>query len=163
MNHLPDQENPGSLVAKESRNTLLKLFLSLNPENKALWGKMNPQQMVEHLIEQVQYTNGTKEPFCEVSEEEAMRAKLANIYSDREIPKNVILGELPDQLRYPDLQTAIDQLMTELDTFDQYFKTPGTTAIHGGFGAMNEAEWLIWHSKHFKHHLKQFGLMPFSP
>ncbi|MGY0035657.1 DUF1569 domain-containing protein [Pedobacter sp. NJ-S-72] len=146
------------LVNTSNRRNLEKLFLELKADATPLWGKMKPQQMVEHLIDQVQYTNGKKEPFCEVSLEEAQLARQANIYTDLEIPKNVIFGDIPDQLIYPDLSNAISQLMIELRDFDAYFKKPGTTAIHGAFGPMNYDEWIIWHSRHFKHHLKQFGL-----
>jgi oxepin-CoA hydrolase/3-oxo-5,6-dehydrosuberyl-CoA semialdehyde dehydrogenase len=119
---------------------------------------MKPQQMVEHLIDQVQYTNGKKEPFCEVSEEQAQVAKQINVYTAVEIPRNVIFGEISDQLIYPDLPSAIQQVMTELADFDQHFMKPETLVIHGGFGPMNYKEWCIWHSKHFSHHLKQFKI-----
>jgi hypothetical protein len=145
------------LVDTFNRKNLVKLFLKLHADAVPLWGKMTSQQMVEHLIDQVQYTNGKKEPFCEVSAEKARSAKQAYIYTDLEIPKNVILGDIPDQSMYPDLINAINQLMIELADFDEYFEKSGMTAIHGGFGPMNYEEWIIWHSKHFKHHLKQFG------
>ena len=153
--------NPGTnqLVDTFNRKNLTKLFLKLNADTVPFWGKMKPQQMVEHLIDQVQYTNGKKEPFCEVSEEEARLAKQLNIYTDLEIPKNVIFGDISDQLTYPDLIGAVNQLMIELADFERYFKKSGTIAIHGGFGPMNYEEWIIWHSKHFKHHLKQFGIL----
>ncbi|NQX38774.1 oxepin-CoA hydrolase / 3-oxo-5,6-dehydrosuberyl-CoA semialdehyde dehydrogenase [Pedobacter steynii] len=149
---------PFRLVDTPNRLSLETLFRQLQPGTIAIWGKMTPQQMIEHLIDQVQYTNGTKEPFCEVSEEQAKLAKQANIYGPLEIPRNVTRGVLPAKLIYPDLVTAIRQLMKELDDFDKYFSDPETTAVHGAFGPMNYDEWLIWHSKHFTHHLNQFGL-----
>jgi len=147
-----------NLIDTDNRKHLEELFLKLQPNSPALWGKMKPQQMVEHLIDQVQYTNGKKEPFCEVSEEQAQIAKQINVYTAVEIPRNVIFGEISDQLIYPDLPGAIQQLMTELEVFDQHFIKPGTLVIHGGFGPMNYNEWCIWHSKHFSHHLKQFKI-----
>lgn len=147
-----------NLIDTNNRKHLEGLFLKLQPNSPAVWGKMKPQQMVEHLIDQVQYTNGKKEPFCEVSEEQALLAKQVNIYTAVEIPRNVIFGEIPDDLIYPDLPTAIHKLMIELGDFDQYFMEPGTLVIHGGFGLMNYKEWCIWHSKHFSHHLKQFNI-----
>jgi hypothetical protein len=146
------------MIATDNRKNLERLFRQLQPDTIAIWGKMTPQQMVEHLIDQVQYTNGKKVPFCEVPDEQAELAKQANIYSPLEIPRNVTRGELPKKLIYPDLPTAIQQLMNELGDFDKYFSRPGTTAIHGAFGPMNYKEWLIWHRKHFTHHLNQFGL-----
>lgn len=151
--------NLNQLAVTANRKNLANLFLKLNADHKPRWGIMGPQQMVEHLIKQVSYTNGKRVPFCEVTEEQAQSAKQAYIYADQEIPRNAILGGIPDPLIYPDLENADQQLMTELEDFDNYFKKSGMTAIHGGFGAMNYEEWVFWHSKHFKHHLEQFSLI----
>lgn len=151
--------NLNQLAVTANRKNLANLFLKLNADHKPRWGIMGPQQMVEHLIKQVSYTNGKRVPFCEVTEEQAQSAKQAYIYADQEIPRNAILGGIPDPLIYPDLENAVQQLMTELEDFDNYFKKSGMTAIHGGFGAMNYEEWVFWHSKHFKHHLEQFSLI----
>jgi oxepin-CoA hydrolase/3-oxo-5,6-dehydrosuberyl-CoA semialdehyde dehydrogenase len=35
-----------------NRKELLRLFLCLTPDAVPLWGKMNAQEMVEHLIDQ---------------------------------------------------------------------------------------------------------------
>ena len=43
-----------------NREQLKRLFLSIDANAQPLWGKMTPQQMVEHLVENVQYTNGKK-------------------------------------------------------------------------------------------------------
>jgi len=143
-----------------NKELLEALLRSLSPDAKPLWGQMMPQQMVEHLIDQIQYTNGKKTGFCERSADEAAKSKIKGIYTDSRIPKNVVLGPLPDHYEYANLQTAIDQLMAELNVFDQYFKAPGTTAMHGDFGPLDYKEWQIWHNKHFTHHLIQFGLFP---
>ncbi|MFI5158773.1 MAG: DUF1569 domain-containing protein, partial [Sphingobacteriales bacterium] len=118
------------------------------------------QQMVEHLIESVAYTNGKKLTTCGLPAEDAYKAKQRGVYTDDEIPKNVILGTLPDKYSYADMELAIQQLMTELSDFDIYFKSPDATSIHPAFGPMDHNEWLIWHGKHFTHHLKQFGVWP---
>jgi uncharacterized protein YhfF len=143
-----------------NRELLKDLLSSLQPDTKPLWGAMKPQQMVEHLIDQVQYTNGKKNGTCDVPANEAEKSKNKGIYTDSRIPKNVVLGTLPDHYEYDNLQAAIDQLMTELLVFDEYFNSTNAVAIHGGFGPMNYYEWQIWHNKHFTHHLMQFGLLP---
>lgn len=143
-----------------NREQLKTLLLSIPADAKPLWGKMQPQQMVEHLIDSVEYTNGKKIASCNFPVEHALRAKQKGVYTDDEIPKNVILGTLPDEYAYSGMGSAIEQLMLELNSFDAYFKTPGITSVHGGFGPMDHNEWLIWHGKHFTHHLKQFGVWP---
>jgi hypothetical protein len=142
-----------------NRKELLRLFVALEPDAVPLWGKMKPQEMVEHLIDQVEYTNGKKIPTCDFPAAVAYQRKLKMLSSNAELPRNVFLGELPEQLIYPNIQIAILKLMKELDGFDEYFKSPGATAIHGGYGPMDHNEWLIWHGRHFTHHLKQFNLV----
>jgi hypothetical protein len=142
-----------------NREELRKLLLKLDPDTIPLWGKMTPQQMVEHLVDQVQWTNGKKIPTCDASAEEAEQDKQLWIYTNAQIPQNVILGDLPEKYQFSDIEAAISQVMTELDEFDRYFKEPTATAIHGGFGPMNHNEWVIWHNKHFSHHLRQFNLI----
>ena len=142
-----------------NRTELRELLLSLTPQTKPVWGKMTPQQMVEHLVDQVEWTNGKKIPFCERPADEAYQSKMEMVYSDIEIGLNVVFKSPPEHYQYPDIPTAVNQLMHELEAFDRYFEQPGTIAIHGGFGPMDHHEWLIWHGKHFTHHMKQFGLI----
>jgi len=65
-----------------------------------------------------------------------------------------------DDVKYASIPDAIDELMTALGKFDDYYSAPGATAVHPGFGVMNYEEWLIWHNKHFTYHCRQFGLLP---
>jgi hypothetical protein len=143
-----------------NRKQLNSLLLTLDTGAIPLWGKMKPRQMIEHLVASIEYTNGKKITTCNRPPEDANKDKEIWIYTDARIPKNIILGPLPKDFKYADMQTAIKQLMKELDDFDQYFKESGITSVHSGFGPMNHQEWLIWHSKHFIHHLKQFRLLP---
>jgi oxepin-CoA hydrolase/3-oxo-5,6-dehydrosuberyl-CoA semialdehyde dehydrogenase len=145
-------------VDTAGRKNLKSLLLSLDPAAKPLWGKMSPQQMVEHMVRQIEFSNGKRVTTCDLPAEEAAIAKEKWIYTDAQIPRNLALGPLPANI-YPDIKAAIKQLMKELEDFDEYFEEPDTTAIHAGYGAMEYNEWLIWHGKHFTHHLKQFGLL----
>jgi hypothetical protein len=140
------------------REEMRKAFAKLNADTTPIWGSMTAQQMVEHMIDQVEYTNGKKTPTLDVDIEDAAKSKQLWIYTDATIPKNIILGVLPKYI-HPGLAVAIDQLFIDLDIFDGHFKQPGHTEIHGGFGPMDYKEWLIWHGKHFTHHLKQFNLI----
>jgi hypothetical protein len=147
------------LADKASREELHQLLLRLQPDATPVWGKMTPQQMVEHMIDQVKYSYEKLTFVFDVPEEQAKQAKQKWIYTDAQIPPNLILGPLPATNEYSDLQTAVKQLMLELNNFDQYFIPVGTMVNHGAYGAMDYSEWLIWHGKHLAHHLKQFGLL----
>nr|WP_067059645.1 DUF1569 domain-containing protein [Mucilaginibacter sp. L294] len=142
-----------------NRETLHQLLLKLQPDTVPLWGKMTARQMIEHMIDQVRYSYEKLTFVFDVPEEQAKLAKQKWIYTDAQIPPNLILGPLPATNEYPDLHTAIEQLMLELENFDRYFKPAGTVVNHGGYGPMDYNEWLIWHGKHLAHHLRQFGLI----
>jgi hypothetical protein len=123
---------------------------------------MNARQMIEHLVETMEYTNGKKIAVLETTAEIAAQEKLAKVRDDFEIPKNV-RGPLPDNsgiIIFKDLATAISELIKEADRFEDYFRIPGQTSVHGAFGPLNYQEWILWHGKHFGHHFKQFGLLP---
>jgi hypothetical protein len=143
-----------------NRQQLQSMLQNLHAQTKPLWGKMTAQQMVEHLVQELEYTNGKKTCVCERPPGEAKKEKDKMVYTDAEIPKNMVWEQPPAQYRYAGLQTAVAQLIRELEAFDEYFKTPGATCVHGGFGAMDYKEWVIWHGKHFTHHFRQFGLVP---
>jgi len=151
---------PAFIDITERRN--LNLLLSiLQPQTPALWGRMNAQNMIEHLVEAVEYTNGKRVAELQVPVDMADKQRKDLVNSDFVIP-NDVAGYLPDATkakRFKDLSTAIDELNNELDTFETFFKTEGATAIHFEFGPMNHREWIIWHGKHFTHHFKQFGLL----
>lgn len=139
---------------------IYRLLILLDAHTIPLWGKMKAQQMVEHLIGQVRYTNGKLIPYCELPAEEAYRLKTTMLGPEGKISRNVVRETLPETYEFAGLNEAVKALMNELAVFETYFSKPGQTAIHGAFGAMDYSEWLIWHGKHFTHHFKQFWLIP---
>lgn len=140
------------------KEALSRILSPLTEDTLPIWGKMTSQQMVEHLLAELEFTNRKNEVICDLSEDEAREAKQKWIYTDAQIPRNLVLVTLPTQYRFEDIETATKQLFIELDGFIHYFSTPGRISIHPGYGPMNYAEWLIWHGKHFDHHFRQFGL-----
>jgi hypothetical protein len=143
------------------RKNLNLLLSALQPETPALWGRMNAQNMIEHLVEAVEYTNGKRVADLRFPPDKASRQRQLLVHSDFVIP-NGVTSYLPDATktkRFNDLATAIFELNNELDAFEDFFKTEGMTATHFEFGPMNYKEWIIWHGKHFTHHFKQFGLL----
>lgn len=111
------------------------------------------------MVESLEYTNGKKACTCDRPAEEAAAAKQLRLHPDFVIPQNVNLGPLPESYRFATLADAVEQLLQELDDFNNYFKTPDVKPVHFAFGPMDREEWLIWHGKHFTHHFKQFDLL----
>lgn len=142
------------------RVKLRHLLMQLQPGDLPLWGKMKPQQMVAHLVDEVKWSNGKRRCTCIVSAEQAERNKNAMIHSDIALPKNFYAGDLPDHYLTITLENAVEQLMEELNQFDRHFQNDLQKEMHPRFGPLNEWEWFIWQDKHFTHHLKQFSLIP---
>jgi len=150
--------NQVNILDKEQMKASLSV---LRPDAVPLWGKMKPQQMIEHLVESVEYTNGKNVSVCDRPTEKAEAAKQSGLQPDFVIPHNINLGPLPENYRFVTLDSAVSQLLLELEDFDSYFKAPDIKSIHFAFGPMDRQEWLIWHGKHFIHHFRQFGISGF--
>ncbi|MTI32824.1 DUF1569 domain-containing protein [Xanthovirga aplysinae] len=135
----------------------------LTPESSPVWGIMTAQHMIEHLTHTLQLSNG-KKTFPLKSPKEKLPALMAFLLSDNDFPKGFkspVLGSKLAVLHHKDLQSAIHSLKTELKDFIGYYKqNPDAKNMHPVFGLLNGKEWIIFHQKHFKHHLSQFDLIP---
>ncbi len=145
---------------QELNSRLNKLTENTQPQ----WGSLKAQNMVEHLAKTVQYTNGKKEIAQRNSDEEAMKAKQAFIYTDMEMSmglKSPLLpAEGPVQFEFSSLDEAKENLNRELDDFEAWHVShPDAVFIQPRLGKLNYKEWIIFHNKHFTHHFKQFGLI----
>lgn len=135
----------------------------LTTEHSAVWGKMTPQHMVEHLIITFKMSIGKINiPF--VTKEEDWPKTKAYLMKDSPMRRNVPSPVGNDELlplRFPDLESAKAKLLEERDFFLNFAKEqPDFVANHPYGGPMTAQEWLLFHRKHFKHHFIQFGLIP---
>ena len=143
-------------------NALEKLLADLRPDTQPAFGVLDAQGMVEHLITSVAYTNGKFRTELEADPEIAKMRKQQFIYSDIKMPKGLTTPGDDSQTGHSclSLESAITKLLRELREFDLHFAAnPGITEMHPGMGAFNYGEWVIFHNKHFTHHLEQFGLL----
>jgi hypothetical protein len=63
-------------------------------------------------------------------------------------------------LVYKSLEEAIQELVACLDKFHAYYVTnKNNKHMNPVFGLLNYEEWLMFHTKHFSHHFKQFELL----
>lgn len=129
----------------------------------ARWGMMNAQQMLEHLADFFDVSTEKIIFPLSVPEEHLPRYK-AFLYSDKDFRENTkapenVLGETPAPEKFESLEAAKQNLLRAVREFAQFFRdNPGKQTMHPAFGLLNEEEWVLLHSKHVKHHLKQFGL-----
>lgn len=136
----------------------------LKAQKPPRWGKMNAQQMVEHLAMFVCLsTEKVRFPLA-VSEDEIPQYKKF-LLSDKLFRENTkapssVLGETPMPVVFENLDAAIKKLHEAIDEFFNYFSNNlGKKTLHPTFGWLNYDEWLILHYKHAYHHLRQFELI----
>lgn len=133
----------------------------ITPSTPSRWGKMNAQQMVEHVAGFFRIsTNRLKFPF--VTPLEQLPKFRAFLMSEKEFRENTKAPVLPDE-PFPVHHATMDESMEDLERQVQYFfeyfsDDTEKKTWHPVFGELNFEEWVQLHHKHVKHHLKQFGV-----
>ena len=135
---------------------------TLAPDTPSKWGKMNAQQMVEHVSGFFKVsTNQVK--FSLVTPEEHLPKFKAFLLSDKEFRENTkapVLPEEPLPVVHSSLQDAIVELEKQINLFVEKFSSGEiVSSQHPVFGDLNFDEWVLLHYKHVTHHARQFGLM----
>ena len=145
-----------------NRELIRKKLSSLKATAKPLFGKMNGQQMVEHLSLLVQISNGTFPVNEFVSDEKSARRK-PFLDTENEIQvgfKASMLSEEPYSVKFNTIEDSIDELCKQIDAFEIFFSdNPDQLITHPFFGELDFEYWKKFHVKHFTHHFKQFGLV----
>ena len=153
-------EQKRHFITKES----IPLFKSLPGDAVGKWGKMNGQQMAEHVAAFF-YVSTEKIKFELVTPVEHLPQYREFLYSDKEFRENTkapgsVIGEEALPLQYATMEEALDNLEKSIAYFEKYFKDNATQkTLHPVFGELNYEEWVLLHYKHVMHHLKQFGLL----
>lgn len=126
------------------------------------WGQMTLQHMIEHLAILFEVATGIRKVDVVTPANKVEKVKRLFLLSDRELQQNFKAPILPNEplpYRFSNMLEAIDNLKSEIDKFEVYYKNnPTQTESHPVFGALNYNEWLHFHNKHFTHHFKQFAL-----
>ena len=134
----------------------------LNLNSKPAYGKMNAQQMIEHLSAVTQIANGNWDVNVYVSDEKTDRRK-PFLDTENELQagfKASFLADEPNDLKFNSIDEAIDDLLHQLEVFLLVFKqNEKRTVVHPFFGELNFQDWKKFQVKHFTHHFKQFELV----
>ncbi|MGN6477721.1 MAG: hypothetical protein ACTHKV_10885 [Flavipsychrobacter sp.] len=143
------------------RNDFVKLLATIDPATKPLWGKMNPQQMVEHMSYAMRQASG-KDPYTIVTAEEHLPKMQAFLMSEkpfRENTPNQLLPDEPAPAKHESMQDSLNDLQAEIDHFFHVFGTdPQKTITNPFFGELNYDMQVQLLHKHAWHHLRQFGI-----
>ena len=140
---------------------MLSILNRLSSSKTPLWGKMNAQEMVEHLSDMLMMSRGTGNFSIDVDAETIARRQQF-LSSDKEMAKNIAVPFTKDiiELRHDELELALDEFADEWINFTEYYENnPSASVIHPYYGDLDFNLWLKMHDKHFMHHFKQFGLI----
>ncbi|HLF46162.1 MAG TPA: DinB family protein [Chitinophagaceae bacterium] len=143
---------------------ILPLLEGLLSEAKGKWGKMNGQQMVEHLSLFFKTSSG-RIHLPLVTPAEQLPKYREFLLSEKEFRENTkapqqYIPEEPLPLRFANMQEALQALEKSIGEFFTCFQEdPEKKILHPVFGELNFGEWIQLHHKHVIHHLKQFGLI----
>ena len=141
--------------------TMLSILNRLSSSKTPLWGKMNAQEMVEHLSDMLMMSRGTGNFSIDVDAETIARRQQF-LSSDKEMAKNIAVPFTKEiiELRHDELELALDEFADEWINFTEYYENnPSASVIHPYYGDLDFNLWLKMHDKHFMHHFKQFGLI----
>jgi oxepin-CoA hydrolase/3-oxo-5,6-dehydrosuberyl-CoA semialdehyde dehydrogenase len=142
----------------------IPLLKDLPADAMGKWGKMNGQQMVEHVAAFF-YVSTEKIKFELVTPAEHLPKYKEFLLSDKEFRENTkaptsVIGEEALPLRYGSMKEALENLEASISYFENYFKDNETKlTMHPVFGDLNFEEWVQLHYKHTRHHLRQFDLV----
>jgi hypothetical protein len=143
------------------KNELVPLIKKLKAEEKGKWGKMNAQQMTEHVSAFFKVSTG-KIYFPLTTPLDHLPKYKEFLLSEKEFRENTkapVLPEEPLPLRFATMDEAVEDLEISINDFFIFFNDdPSKTTLHPAFGELNFNEWVQLHHKHAMHHLKQFGL-----
>ena len=142
----------------------IPLLKNLPANATGKWGKMNGQQMVEHVSGFFKVSSGRLD-FPVVTPAEHLPKYKEFLLSDKEFRENTkapgnVVPEEPVALRHASMAEALAELENEIKDFILFFKKdPERKTGHPVFGELNFDEWVLLHYKHLQHHLKQFSLI----
>ena len=140
------------------------LLQPIHADTMGKWGKMNAQQMTEHVAAFFKVSTG-KLKFPLLTPAEQLPKYKEFLLGDKEFRENTkapdnVVPDDPEPTRNASMKEALQELQAEINDFVKYFKdNPGSKTTHPVFGVLDFDEWVQLHHKHVIHHLKQFGLV----
>ena len=141
-------------------NQLVNDFRSLSQPANANWGKMNFNQMLEHLIEACKNASGDIVFDTFHTPEERLPAMQAFLMTDKLFKpetKNAMMSEEPATVKNENTNALLDELQSQINRFYERFQQNENLVVRNPiFGDLNEELWTRLLYKHCIHHLNQF-------
>lgn len=136
---------------------------SINPNTAPLFGKMTPQQMVEHMAEYIRMGYGNPvvhQVFYTADSVEKLRSFIMSDKPFKDNTPNPLLSEVPKPVAFPDYESAIQDVVRAVDELISIFTArPLLEVASPFFGVLDYDMTLQLLTKHARHHLRQFGVL----
>lgn len=130
----------------------------LQPESKAIWGKMTVAQMLAHCTGGMQMATGEIQlPRRFIGRLLAPFIK-ASYYNDLPFPKNINTDKALVITDNKDFLVEKEALILHINKFHQGNAQHCTKAPHPLLGHFTPEQWAKGMYKHVDHHLRQFGV-----
>jgi hypothetical protein len=139
---------------------LLDRLQGLQPDTRALWGKMNAHQMVCHLVDSFGLAMGAKGASEDITFMNRTLIRWVALHTSLRWPKGTPTRPEMDQMLggTPPVEFAVDTAAL-VEAIQGFARQPRAFqfARHPIFGELTEWEWMRWGYLHADHHFRQFG------
>lgn len=150
----------------DEKANFLRMFMiselcALEPHEKGIWGKLNAQQMVEHLADAFRnYPNLDHQKMkTPVDLLPKFREFMMSEKPFRPNTVNQAMEPEPASPRFATMEESLDDLSTAIDVcFEEFDKNPEHIIENPVFGKLNYEQTVQLLYKHAVHHMTQFKL-----
>ena len=142
------------------KNGFTAALSGLDTNTPGKWGKMNVQQMIEHMSDYVRVANGRTPMEIMTPEEKILRMQgfLESEKSFQENTPNAFMPDIPAPVKHATKEEAISELQGEINHFfTVYEKEQDKKIANPFFGQLTFDQQVQLLHKHATHHLRQFG------
>jgi hypothetical protein len=142
--------------------SLYKLRTNITADTPAKWGKMNAQQMVEHLGIVFLLSTGKFNIEYKGTQEDAQKYWEDFVKSPQ--PWKTVFPTVnftePRPTRHETIEASLAELWSTWQKYLTYCEeNPEAVNAHFFLGNLPVDQWRQVHVKHFEHHLRQFGII----
>lgn len=147
-----------SLVDPTDNQQFLHRLQQLQPESRAIWGKMTVNQMLRHCLLPLELAAGERE--IPVNRMMAFFGPISKLLftKQRRFGKNLPTAPGLIIRNQPEFEATRQAVSEKVAYFGRHGITAYSTKPHPLFGPMTPSEWNMLQSKHLDHHLRQFGV-----
>ena len=139
---------------------IMRRLRTLQPGQRALWGRMSAHQMVCHLSDACRMATGEKPVTDASSLAQRTLVKWIALYLPMPWPAGLLTRPEIDQEAGGTCPVDFATDVSQLEQLLERSTRPGVLnpRRHPIFGPMSAAAWLRWGYLHADHHLRQFGV-----